>query len=206
LTKVNADDALASSGKANWGLAMRPVPIAFAVLIGLAASSASHAGEYATVAVIRPVPLPPAKTVTPAHAIRLVPMPPQKQEWRTQSASTDVIASFKHNDGSELSVICSTGDKKLTIALQMPQAKWNAGQSFDVMALPDSGQEPSPSYGVAVAPTEVVLKFDTKFDVWTMAQAKDFFKLSVGDFARVFPAANFKTAVDPVLKACDDHW
>jgi hypothetical protein len=26
--------------------------------------------------------------------------------------------------------------------------------------------------------------------------------MSVGDYARVFPAANFSTAVQPVLKAC----
>jgi len=195
-----------ASGKANWGFAMRPVGIAFAVLLGAAASSAAHAGEYATAAaMIRPVPLPPVKSVI--HAlIKPVPMPPQKHEWQTASASNDVVASFKHNDGSELSVVCNTEDRRLFIAFDMPQAKWTAGQGFDVSALPDSGHEPSPSYGIATAPTQVVLKFDTIFDVWTMGQARDFFKFSVGDFARVFPAANFRSAVDPVLKACGDHW
>jgi hypothetical protein len=162
---------------------MRPEAIAAAV-IGIVASSATHGEQFRT------------------QSIRPVPMPPVKQEWRTQAASRDVVASFRHNDGSELAVICDTEEKRLTIALRLPGAKWNAGQGVDVIALPDSGQQPSPSYGVATAPTQVVLKFDTAFDVWTMAQAKDFFKLSVGDFARVFPAANFRAAVAPVLKAC----
>jgi len=184
---------------------MRPASIAVAVLIGLIASSAARAEEFAT-ASIKPVPLPEPKAALPAAAIKPVPLPPKKQEWTTQSASDDVIASFKHNDGSELSVICSTGQKKLLIAFELPQAKWSAGQGIDVMTLPDSGQQPSPSGGYITGPTEVVLKHDPTFDLWTMAQAKDFFKLSVGDFARVFPMANFRDAVTPVLKACGDHW
>jgi hypothetical protein len=140
------------------------------------------------------------------QSIRPVPLPPVKKEWITQSGGNDVIATFKHNDGSELAVICSTDIKRLIISLQLPQAKWTAGQGIDVITLPDSGQQPSPSGGFITGPTQVVLKHDPTFDLWTMAQAKDFFKLSVGDFARVFPTANFRNAVDPVLKACGDHW
>jgi hypothetical protein len=70
------------------------------------------------------------------------------------------------------------------------------------MMLPDSGQQPSPSHGVITAPTQVILKHDVSFDVWTMEQAKGSFKMSVGDYARVFPATNFTNAVQPVLKAC----
>ena len=184
---------------------MRPASVAVAVLIGLIGSSAARAEEFRT-ASVKPVPLPPAKVVSRAQAVRPVPLPPKKQEWTTLSASDDVIASFKHNDGSELSVICSTEQKKLLIAFQLPQAKWSTGQGIDVITLPDSGQQPSPSGGFITGPTEVVLKHDPTFDLWTMAQAKDFFKLSVGDFARVFPMANFRNAVEPVLKACGDHW
>jgi hypothetical protein len=141
-----------------------------------------------------------------SHAQSPVPLPPLKQEWSTQSApgGNDVIASFKHTDGAVLSVICSTDNRRLVIAFQAPHAKWTVGQGIDVVALPDTGQQVSPSYGIATAPTQLVLKHDTVFDVWTMAQAKDFFKFSVGDFARVFPAANFRSAVAPVLKACGD--
>lgn len=142
------------------------------------------------------------------QSIRPVPLPPIKHEWRTEAVAADnsVIASFKHNDGAELSIICRTGDKSLSIAFELPQAKWTTGQGIDVMTLPDSGQEPSPSGGFITGPTQVVLKHDPTFDLWTMAQAKGWFKLSVGDFARVFPVENFRKAVDPVLKACGDHW
>jgi hypothetical protein len=147
-----------------------------------------------------------AAQAEPSHAQSPVPLPPLKQEWSTQSApgGNDVIASFKHTDGAVLSVICSTDNRRLVIAFQAPHAKWTVGQGIDVVALPDTGQQVSPSYGIATAPTQLVLKHDTVFDVWTMAQAKDFFKFSVGDFARVFPAANFRSAVAPVLKACGD--
>src|SRR5581483_10993865 len=119
------------------------------------------------------------------QSIRPVPLPPTKHEWRTEAVPTD---------------------NSLSIAFELPQAKWTAGQGIDVMTLPDSGQEPSPSGGFITGPTQVVLKHDPTFDLWTMAQAKGWFKLSVGDFARVFPVENFRKAVDPVLKACGDHW
>ena len=126
------------------------------------------------------------------------------EEWQSGSASgqTDVVASFKHADGAALLVICDTAKKHLSIAFSEPRAKWSTGTGIDVMMLPDSGQQPSPSHGVITAPTQVVLKHDVSFDVWTMEQAKGSFKMSVGDYARVFPAANFSNAVQPVLKAC----
>lgn len=130
--------------------------------------------------------------------------PTRAEEWQTGSApgQNDVIASFKHTDGAALFVICDTDKKHLSIALREPRAKWSTGSGIDVMMLPDSGQQPSPSHGVITAPTQVILKHDVSFDVWTMEQAKGSFKMSVGDYARVFPAANFASAVQPVLKAC----
>ena len=191
LTVRGPDDAFVRVGlRLIGGLAMRPVSAAIATVIGLILSSAAQAERAAT------------------HPIKPVPLPLQKHEWRTQAvpAANDVVASFKHTDGAELSVICNTDNKRLTIAFQEPRAKWTAGQGIDVITLPDSGQQPSPSGGFITGPTEVVLKHDPAFDLWTMAQASDSFKLSVGDFARVFPAANFREAVAPVLKACGDHW
>jgi len=132
--------------------------------------------------------------------------PSRAEEWHIGSAGqNDIIASYKHDDGAALLVICDTVKKHLSIAYREPQAKWLTGSGIDVMTLPDSGQQPSPSHGVIIAPTQVVLKHDVSFDVWTMEQARGFFKMSVGDFSRVFPAANFRNAVEPVLKACADH-
>lgn len=134
----------------------------------------------------------------------IVSSPSRAEEWRTTSApgQNDVIASFKHTDGAALSVICDSGKKNLTIAYQEPQAKWLIGGGIDVMTLPDSGQQPSPSHGVIIAPTQIIMKHDVSFDVWTMEQAKGSFKMSVGDFSRIFPIANFRDAIGPVLKAC----
>ena len=134
----------------------------------------------------------------------IVSAPARAEEWQSGSTSgqTDVVASFKHTDGAALLVICDTLNKHLSIAFSEPRAKWSTGAGIDVMMLPDSGQQPSPSHGVITAPTQVILKHDVSFDVWTMEQAKGSFKMSVGDYARVFPAANFTNAVQPVLKAC----
>jgi hypothetical protein len=130
------------------------------------------------------------------------------EEWRTVSVpgQNDVIASYKHVDGAAMLVICDTGNRHLSIAYQEPQAKWQQGRGVDVITLPDSGQQPSPSYGLTTAPNQIVIKHDVVFDVWTMRQAKDSFKMSVGDYARFFPTANFRSAVEPVLKACGAQW
>ncbi len=145
--------------------------------------------------------------VTAALAGLPICLPARAEEWHIGLApgQTDVVASYKHNDGAALYVICDTGKKHLSIAYFEPQAKWTTGSGIDVMTLPDSGQQPSPSHGVIIAPTQVVLKHDVSFDVWTMEQAKGSFKMSVGDYARVFPAANFRDAVEPVLTACGTH-
>lgn len=170
--------------------AMRSASIAIAALAGLIVSSVAPAEEFHT------------------QSIPRVPLPPVKQEWHTQSVpgANRLVATFMHHDGSQLSVVCSINDKRLTITYRQPEANWAAGAGLDVLTLPDSGQQPSPSYGLVTGPTQVVLKHDPTFDLWTMGQAKDFFKLSVGDFARVFPTANFRDAVAPVLQACGDHW
>jgi hypothetical protein len=169
---------------------MRPTSIAIAAMATLIVSTAARAEEFHT------------------QSIPHVPLPPIKEAWQTRAIPADnhLIATFTHDDGSELSVVCSTVDKRLTITYRQPQAKWTAGEGIDVVTLPDSGQQPSPSFGLITGPTQVVLKHDPAFDLWTMAQARDTFKLSVGDFARVFPAANFRRAVGPVLKACGHHW
>jgi hypothetical protein len=145
--------------------------------------------------------------VAAALAGVVVSSPSRAEEWRIASApgQTDIVASFKHTDGAALLVICDTDKKHLSIAYSEPRAKWATGNGIDVVMLPDSGQQPSPSHGVITAPTQVVLKHDVSFDVWTMEQAKGSFKLSVGDYSRVFPAANFMNAVQPVLKACGAH-
>ena len=126
------------------------------------------------------------------------------EEWRTSSAQdgVDLIASFKHVDGVTMQVVCDTAKHQLSITYQEPKANWQTGSGMDVIVLPDSGQQASPSYGFVTAPNEFIMKHDVAFDLWTLRQAKGSFKMSVGDHARVFPTANLEGAMAPVLKAC----
>jgi len=39
-----------------------------------------------------------------------------------------------------------------------------------------------------------------------MGQATAYFAVVTGDYARIFPALNFRKMAEPVLKACRDHW
>ena len=39
-----------------------------------------------------------------------------------------------------------------------------------------------------------------------MGKAVVFFAMGAGGYARIFPTQNFKALMDPVLRACGDHW
>jgi hypothetical protein len=41
---------------------------------------------------------------------------------------------------------------------------------------------------------------------WTMGQASKPVAISVGDYVRIFPVANLRKALEPVLHACGNHW
>lgn len=141
-------------------------------------------------------------------ALVLAPAAAISGEWRTWSAPDQhhVGASFSDNGGVSLVVTCDTASKHVSIAVNDPKARWPQGQVIDVITLPDSGQEVSPGHGYVIAPTQFVVRHQAAFDLWTMGQAKDAFKVSAGDYVRSYPATNFRTAIEPVLQACGERW
>jgi hypothetical protein len=141
-------------------------------------------------------------------ALTFTPIAAMSGEWRTWPVPDQhrVVASFNDGDGGSVVVICDTATKHVSITVQDSAARWPQGQGIDVETLPDTGQRLSPSYGYVVAPTELILKHQATFDLWTMGQAKSVFRISAGDYVRSYSAANFRNAVEPVLKACGDRW
>lgn len=146
--------------------------------------------------------------VASLFALALAPAAALAGEWRTLSAPDQhrVVASFDNNDGGSLLVICDTATRQVSIAVHDPKARWPQGQVIEVITLPDTGQELSPGHGYVVGPTQLVLKYQATFDLWTMGQAKTAFRVSAGDYVRSYPATNFRSVVEPVLNACGDRW
>jgi hypothetical protein len=140
-------------------------------------------------------------------ALALAPAAAVAGEWRTGAAPDQhhVFASFDKN-GVSLVVTCDTVSKHVSISVVDPKARWPQGEVIDVITLPDSGQEVSPGHGYVIGPTQFVVNQQAAFDLWTMGQAKSVFRLSAGDYVRSYPAANFRSAVEPVLQACGERW
>jgi hypothetical protein len=129
-------------------------------------------------------------------------------EWGPCPATAPGLVStcFMHDDGGTLYVACNTNKKLMSIALMEPRATWQQGAPMDVITRADDGSQYAPSHGVVVDQHGVIVEKDSTWDLSTMGKAKAFFIVSVGDYARVFPTANFRKLVDPVLAACGDHF
>jgi hypothetical protein len=130
-------------------------------------------------------------------------------EWRTLPTNGKgqiVAASSENDDGGMLIVTCNTATKSISIELDEPRAHWQAGTSMAWITKADAGANFVPSTGIVIAPTRIVVNAQSKFDIRIMGQAKTFFIIDVGYYSRIFPAANFRKAIDSVLHACGDHW
>lgn len=130
-------------------------------------------------------------------------------EWGPWPTSTDnplVAAGFKHDDGGALIVMCDPKIKIVSIGIEEPRASWQPGATMNVITKSDDGAALPPSNGVVIAPTRLVIKYQATFDLWTMSNAKNIFAVSVGDYVRTYPTAKFREAVDPILRACGDHF
>ena len=130
-------------------------------------------------------------------------------EWkplpRNDSSST-VAAGSKNDDGGMLVVACDTTTKTISIELDEPRAHWQIGTPMPWITKADAATEFVPSKGIVIAPTRIIVKAQSAFDIRTMGRAKMFFIVDVGHYSRIFPMTNFKTTIDSVLHACGDHW
>jgi len=125
-------------------------------------------------------------------------------DWdEAQTAGNFAGARYRHDDGGSLLVVCDTSNKRIRIMLKEPRANWKEGDAVGVITKNDKGDGNNTSKGQAVSSTVVLAQAN---DLWTMSNARRFFMVSAGNYARIYPAAGFKSATEPVLRACGDTW
>jgi hypothetical protein len=143
-------------------------------------------------------------------ALEISPVEALCAEWRPlegAKGSPFVSAGFKHDDGGSLIVACDTQSRLISIVMDEPRANWRPGATLSLTTRADDGSEQKPaSTGLVIGPARLIIKDEATWDLSTAGRAKVFFATGVGGYARIWPAANFKTATDSVLKACGDHW
>lgn len=128
-------------------------------------------------------------------------------DWSQCRAPGDLIAAcFTHDDGGALYVMCDAKKKLMSILLIEPRATWQKNTPMNVITRASDGKQFSPSHGIVVDEHMVLVVNDSTWDISTMGDAKGAFIVSAGDYARVFPTANFRKAVDPVMATCGDHF
>jgi hypothetical protein len=102
--------------------------------------------------------------------------------------------------------MCDTNDKLMYARLEEPRARWQAGTKIYLITKADEGTDSGPTVGAVVRPSVVMMTKDSTVAIYTMGKAKIFFVIGIGDYSRIFPASNFRKAVDPVLRTFGDHW
>jgi len=119
---------------------------------------------------------------------------------------TAVAAGFKQDDGGTLIIQCDKSKRFMSYVLEEPRAHWQKGAPVSVTVRADDGSQTGPSTGVVIGQTRLIVGEQSIWDIVTMSTAKSFFAIGDGAYARIFPTANFRDALDPVLQACGAHW
>src|SRR5271166_977778 len=119
------------------------------------------------------------------------------------SDSTFVAAGIEQ-DGAALIVICDTERMRISLGFEEPRARWQRGERMDVVAVADGTKPLQPLQGVVIEPTRVVVENNANW--WAMGQARHLVAITVGDYVRIFPVANLRKALEPVLHECGQHW
>jgi hypothetical protein len=117
-----------------------------------------------------------------------------------------VAARYVHDDGGSLVVLCDTQEKLIRIMHIEPRANWTEGDTVNTTVMDDDGISTTSKYGQALNRRAVIIMNESTFDLIRMGQAKRFFTVSIGNYARIYPTANFKRITGPVLQACGDRW
>jgi hypothetical protein len=136
----------------------------------------------------------------------------------------DNVAASIEQDDAKLVVMCDADKSRalggshqidllghpelLLIFLREPRANWPKDAKVAVMTTSDDGSRPhsTPSHGVAINATTLLLKNAAPWELSEMGDAKISFTIRAGAYTRTFPVANLRKAVEPVLHACNDHW
>jgi hypothetical protein len=126
-------------------------------------------------------------------------------EWSTWPGSNSTyVAVGIEQDGAGLILICDTNRMLVSIGFEEPHARWQKGAPVEMVTIPDGTMPLPPSHGIVIGPTRMIVENDAAWR--TMGQARKSVAVTVGDYSRVFPVANLREAVEPVLRACGDHW
>jgi hypothetical protein len=127
--------------------------------------------------------------------------------WSLPNFPAVVGTQFVHDDGGALTIICDRSKHLFSYIMTEPRANWQRGSIREIKVRADDGTETgSPSRGHVLKADSLTVLEESTFDIRTMGQAKTFFVVGDGTYARTFLAANFRKAMEPVLQACGDHW
>ena len=132
-------------------------------------------------------------------------VPASAADWGPVQGQRFVGVGYVHDDEGALFVLCDPDTKLMSILLNETRAKWTAGLPMSVTTRADTGDEFTAA-GKTLGPTQLAIAQEATFSLNTMGKARASFIVGNGVYARVFPAANFRRAVEPVLAACGDHW
>jgi hypothetical protein len=129
------------------------------------------------------------------------------QVWGPSSLQSGFVgADYTHDDGGALVILCDTSKKLIAYILVDPRAHWEKGASVSLTTRADNGSQSGPSTAVVIGPTKLIVGEQSTWDINIMAKANATFAMGDGVYARIFPTANFRKAVGPVLSACGDDF
>jgi hypothetical protein len=127
------------------------------------------------------------------------------QVWGASSLPSGFVGGdYTHDDGGALVIFCDTSKKLVAYLYVDPRVHWQEGAAVSLMTRADNGSQSGPSKAVAVGPTKLIVGEQSTWDINVMAKASTNFAMGDGAYARIFPTANLKKAVEPVLRACGD--
>jgi hypothetical protein len=132
-------------------------------------------------------------------------VPASAADWGPVQGQGFVGVGYVHDDEGALFVLCDPDTRLMSILLIETRAKWTAGTPMNVITKADTGDEFTAA-GKTLGPTQLGIGTEATFSLNTMGKARASFIVGNGVYARVFPAANFRKAVAPVLTACGDSW
>ncbi len=124
--------------------------------------------------------------------------------WSSPSTPALVGAAYTDDDGGALLIACDKTKKSIGYVLREPRAHWEKGSQIAVTTRADDGSQTGPSKGIAINSTSLAVGDEAASDISAMGKGKVNFEIGAGGYTRVFPASNFKAALEPVLRTCGD--
>jgi hypothetical protein len=126
--------------------------------------------------------------------------------WSLSNSPEVIGTQFLHDDRGSLTVICNRSTQMVSYILTEPRANWQPKSIIEVKTRADDGSETGPSRGHVLKTDALAVLEESKWDIATMGKGTTWFAMGAGGYARIFPAAKFRSNMDPVLRACGDHW